>query len=248
MKKPELWKRLENFEFDRPDTALPFSGRLARENRWSQEFACRVVVEYKRFLYLCLAAGHPVTPSDEVDQAWHLHLVNTRSYWQDLCQETLGQEIHHGPTRGGEVENSKFIDWYGRTLKSYYQEFEESPPPDIWPEAKVRFGGDFQRVDLARNWVLSRGRTLMITTGLVSSLTLAGCVKNISKEELGILIFLGIPLLVLVVFILSFRGGGGGKGGGGSGGGWFSGWGGGCGSGCSSGCGGGGCGGGCGGS
>ncbi|MEK6230809.1 MAG: hypothetical protein N2A42_03075 [Luteolibacter sp.] len=35
------------------------------------------MTEYKRFVALAMLAGHPVTPSEEVDQAWHLHLVYT---------------------------------------------------------------------------------------------------------------------------------------------------------------------------
>ena len=59
--------------------------RLASENGWSREYAVRVMQEYRRFAFLAVAAGHPVSPSDAVDQAWHLHLVYTRSYWDEFC-------------------------------------------------------------------------------------------------------------------------------------------------------------------
>ncbi|MEZ6192343.1 MAG: hypothetical protein R3C45_13785 [Phycisphaerales bacterium] len=49
-----------------------------------------MVNEYRRFCYLAIAAGHTVTPSDEVDQAWHLHLLYTRDYWEDFCPNVLG--------------------------------------------------------------------------------------------------------------------------------------------------------------
>src|SRR5581483_11477810 len=79
----DLWARLQGFEIDEPAAALDFTGRLARENRWSRDFARRVVEEYKRFAFLAMAAGHPVSPSDQVDQAWHLHLIYTQSYWDE---------------------------------------------------------------------------------------------------------------------------------------------------------------------
>ena len=77
----ELWQRLEQFQLDEAQVAFPFTARLARENGWSRALAQRVALEYKRFAFLCVAAGHPCTPSEQVDQAWHLHLIYTRSYW-----------------------------------------------------------------------------------------------------------------------------------------------------------------------
>ena len=68
--KTELWARLKDFDLDNPESKLRFSDRLARENGWTEAYTLRVLEEYKRFIYLCRVAGHPVTPSDEVDQAW----------------------------------------------------------------------------------------------------------------------------------------------------------------------------------
>ena len=82
-----LWNRLEEFSFDKPGVDFSFSERLRHENQWSAEYTERVLMEYRRFLYLCVEAGHPVTPSDAVDQAWHLHLCYTRSYWEESSAE-----------------------------------------------------------------------------------------------------------------------------------------------------------------
>ena len=153
----ELWRRLESFQFDEPQVALPFTARLARENGWSREFAHRVTHEYKRFAFLCVVAGHPCTPSEQVDQAWHLHLIYTRSYWDAFCGGVLRQPLHHGPTRGGAEEAGKYTNWYARTLTSYRLHFGE-PPVDIWPPAAKRFGEDIRvkRVNVARNWVIAK--------------------------------------------------------------------------------------------
>ena len=161
----ELWRRLSAFSLDIPGAALPFSARLARDNGWSPAFAARVCREYLRFIYLAMRAGHPVTPSDEVDQAWHLHLCYTRSYWDELCGEVLGERLHHGPTRGGRAEGAKFEDWYERTLDSYRRIFGETLPPDIWPDAATRFGeaAHFRRVNLKRHLVVPRPRLAMAT-------------------------------------------------------------------------------------
>ncbi|GAB1539778.1 hypothetical protein NUACC21_24450 [Scytonema sp. NUACC21] len=159
--KPELAKlkeRLLCFSLDDPNAAFSFSKRLARENGWSMEYAQRVIVEYKKFAFLAVAAGHPVTPSDQVDQVWHLHLLYTHSYWEEFCPKILLSPLHHGPTLGGKSENDKFNDWYSQTLASYTAIFEETPPSDIWPPPHIRFGRDihFKRVNTQENWIVPK--------------------------------------------------------------------------------------------
>ncbi|MBO2012701.1 TIGR04222 domain-containing membrane protein [Hymenobacter negativus] len=182
---PVLWAKLEALDLD-GGAALSFSKRLARDNGWTAAFAQRVVLEYKRFVYLAATCGHPVTPSDEVDQAWHLHLVYTRSYWDELCGQVLGFPLHHGPTKGGAAEGHKFQDWYARTLQSYTAAFGTLPPADIWPEATVRFGEApyYRRVNLRRHWLLPRlrwpfrlGRREGL--GLLVALALVGCTSRL---------------------------------------------------------------------
>lgn len=129
---PTLWAKIEAFAFDDPDVDRPFSQRLAEENGWTREYAREVIEEYRRFLYLGVTIGHPVTPSDPVDQAWHLHLLYTQSYWENLCRDTLQTPFHHGPSRGGRSENEKYTDFYRRTLDSYQTHFGPAPA-SVWP-------------------------------------------------------------------------------------------------------------------
>ena len=145
----QLYRRIQDFPLDDPQSPLTFSARLARENGWSHGFARRAIDEYRRFAFLAMEAGRPVAPSDEVDQVWHLHLTYTRSYWQEFCR-VLGRPLHHQPTRGGPDELQKHIEWYEQTLASYRRLFESEPPEDIWPPAseRFRFGAGHQRVDL----------------------------------------------------------------------------------------------------
>jgi uncharacterized protein (TIGR04222 family) len=156
----ELLRRLERFQLDSPEAALPFSTRLARENNWPLPYTHRVIAEYKRFAFLAVAAGHPVSPSEDVDQAWHLHLTYSENYWKVFCPEILGQPLHHQPTRGGETERDKFEDWYARTLASYEAFFGASPPADIWPSPAARRmeSHDFVRVNRKRSWVIPKPR------------------------------------------------------------------------------------------
>jgi hypothetical protein len=143
MREPDdpVWQALQGYEIGPHDAALTFAARLARENRWNADFAERVVGEYKRFCFLAVTAGHEVTPSDAVDQAWHLHLTYSRDYWQRFCPEVLGTPLHHGPTAGGPAERDRYFEQYAQTLKSYQAVFD-TPPEDIWPAAARRFGRD----------------------------------------------------------------------------------------------------------
>lgn len=156
----DLWRKICAFQFDEPGNQLTFAARLAHENGWSEGYARRVVDEYRRFLFLAMVAGHEVTPSEQVDESWHLHLVYTRSYWDELCPHVLGRPLHHHPTRGGVDESKKHHEQYAKTLASYNKHFGEAAPPDIWPPDEIRFGEDLQhvRVNRARNWIVPKPR------------------------------------------------------------------------------------------
>jgi uncharacterized protein (TIGR04222 family) len=196
----ELYRRIQEFEIDEGPVAQPFTARLARENGWTKEYAERVVREYKKFAFLALAAGHPVTPSEQVDQAWHLHLTYTRSYWERFCQ-LLGRPLHHHPTQGGADENRKHVEQYRQTLASYRTVFGEEPPADVWPPASVRFGADLHgvRVNTAQNWVVSKDWPVKL--GIVAAVAaVAGTWAGVAFNPFDLTgkAFLGLFLISLV--------------------------------------------------
>lgn len=154
---PELLASLINFELDDPDADFPFSARLALENGWDLDFCYCAILEYKKFIYLCCVSHQPVTPSVEVDQVWHLHLLYTESYWHDLCEKVLQRELHHGPTKGGQAQNIKFTALYAATLSLYEQEFGEAPLAEFWPSVKARFTPTrWQWVNTSKNWITKK--------------------------------------------------------------------------------------------
>lgn len=206
MDEAKLKERLWRLQLDCPDSALPFSRRLARENGWSHAFALRAIEEYRRFVLLAMVAGHPITPSDEVDQVWHLHLCYTRSYWDEMCGEVLGKPLHHGPTRGGHAEVAKFDDWYRSTLHSYQRIFGEQPPQDVWPASEQRFSPRrWRRVDVAGTWLVSQRkvkRQLLAAGSLVVLLAASSC-SDMFGDGIGgtiaILATLGVVGLVVML-------------------------------------------------
>ncbi|MFN0112495.1 MAG: glycine-rich domain-containing protein [Blastocatellia bacterium] len=204
----QLWQALKEFSVGEPGAQLSFVRRLARENRWSVAYAQRVFDEYKRFVFLAISAGHKVTPSDEVDQAWHLHLAYTESYWTEMCGKLLGQPLHHGPTKGGQQEDDKYLDWYSRTLESYERIFGHKPPADIWPSPGERFDRKlrFARLNTAGYWLLKKPEWNFkrLAAGsaltLLSALTLSACASRSSgRAMMAILIGLAVAFVLFVI-------------------------------------------------
>jgi uncharacterized protein (TIGR04222 family) len=163
--------RIEAFKLDAPGASFPFSKRLAKENGWSTEYTRRVIAEYKRFAFLYAAAGHPVSPSEDVDQAWHLHMLYSENYWDEFCGKTLGRPLHHQPNQGMSGQGAKFEDWYAATLSSYVR-LIGTPPSDIWPSPAARrtVKPDYQRVDRRTSWVIRKPwRRLRSSAGAVGA-------------------------------------------------------------------------------
>jgi hypothetical protein len=205
-----LWQKISNFSLDDPSVSFSFSQRLARENGWSKAYALRVVEEYKRFLFLCCISNSGVTPSDPVDQTWHLHLTYTRSYWIDLCKHTLGQDIHHNPTKGGSSEAEKFNGFYTTTHTLYKEKFGIPPPPDIWQDHHSRFTDiHFRRVNLKRHWIIKKpslpGKRLLIVSGaiVVALLSIQAILWDVPN-----LLFIGFLAVICVMAYRNKRKGG----------------------------------------
>jgi uncharacterized protein (TIGR04222 family) len=176
---PELWRRLEQYDPDGPGGPPGrFVARLARENGWTAAYARRVADEYRRFGYLCCVAGHMVVPCEQVDQAWHLHLLDTKEYWGHFCREILGQPLHHRPSKGGVEDRRRHLECYEQTLHSYQREFGTAPPRDIWPPSAQRFGRDLRRrrVALAEHWVIPKRpiRGIASVVGIALTIALIG--------------------------------------------------------------------------
>jgi hypothetical protein len=167
----ELFARIAEFKFDEEHAELSFAARLANDNGWAILYAARVIEEYRKFVFLTIAAGHMAVPSDQVDQAWHQHLLYTRS-WSQFCANALRGPLHHEPTKGGADEQNRFRAGYAQTLQSYRSFFGE-PAEDIWPNAELRFGRDlyYRRVNVKQTLLLSR--SWLLALGIGSAVLLA---------------------------------------------------------------------------
>ncbi|WP_198171437.1 glycine-rich domain-containing protein [Mucilaginibacter aquatilis] len=179
-----LWRKIENFNLDDDESSSNFTARLSRENGWSSTYTKRVIEEYKKFIFLCCISPTGVTPSDAVDQAWHLHLTYTRSYWVDFCRDTLGQDVHHNPTKGGIAEAEKFDSYYTQSFKLYENKFDTQPPADIWLDNESRFSDiNFQRINVSQYKPVKR--------------------STISKMQFLLFVFVFIALCFIIPYIIS---------------------------------------------
>lgn len=155
-KQQALYKRIRDFNLDNPNATYPFSYKLAWEYQWTGIFTCRVIREYKKFIFLAMVAEHPVSPSTQIDRVWHLHLLYTKSYWDDFCDGVLQRRLHHSPSLGGQKESKKYQNDYMQTVNAYRQYFGE-PPSDIWHLPKPR-GEEisYQWFDRNQYWLIPK--------------------------------------------------------------------------------------------
>ncbi len=94
---------------------------------FSQKQALALCQQYKRFLYLCKQFGgqHTLVPSDEIDEFWHNHILDTKKYWHD-CDLIFGKYIHHNPEAPWETPGKNNLDYaeqFAQTQELYRQTF-----------------------------------------------------------------------------------------------------------------------------
>lgn len=208
-----LWTKIEAFSVDAPGTRFRFVERLAHENGWSRAFAEGAFEEYKRFVYLACVGGREATPSDIVDQVWHLHLTFTRSYWTELCSGVLERPLHHNPTKGGKAEGARFREQYEATLALYRAEFGHDAPAAFWPAARARFSSFVHQawVDRRTHWVIAKPNWRVWCAGLGAAFVSAGSAAAAANgaedgSTLGAIVIGGALAVAAVVLIAVISG------------------------------------------
>ena len=153
MQKKELWLRIRAYHFDNlvpphltdhvvalfgqhDASTYAFAAKLARKLGWTNSFAIRAIGEYKKFVFLGLTADFRVTPSKQVDQVWHEHLLFTKAY-REFCDDVLRHDFDHHPELVPvDAQTEAFSAQYEATLRRYVAEFNVLPPRDIWGTPK----------------------------------------------------------------------------------------------------------------
>lgn len=72
----------------------------ARGPGWTKERVEKAIKEYREYLTLQLREpGTEAHPSDDCDEVWHKHILDTTKYRQD-CQAIFGHYLDHVPCDG----------------------------------------------------------------------------------------------------------------------------------------------------
>lgn len=135
-------------EVDAYDVPPLLAARIALINKVPESYACELLREAKRMLYLSVVSDDSIAPPDRIDWAWHEMLMFTR--WYKAYAEFIGAFIHHDPNppsanaAGMREETWEEIqanvgkptpstDTYVKTKANYKKYFGEKPNPLYWP-------------------------------------------------------------------------------------------------------------------
>jgi hypothetical protein len=92
----EMYQAIDELDFSRIKAKL----MRGRDGVIALRQVERAEAGYRQFLKL--AAKHPdapIVPSEEVDEFWHMHILDTQRYGAD-CERIFGYMIHHDPYSG----------------------------------------------------------------------------------------------------------------------------------------------------
>lgn len=79
---------------------------------WDLARAEGAVRNYKRYMAVTKAlGGMQLVPNGDIDEIWHMHILDTRAYMRD-CQQLFGEYLHHYPYFGmlGEENRRHWLD------------------------------------------------------------------------------------------------------------------------------------------
>lgn len=103
--------------------------KLVKHEGWFLDEAYQVCRQYRNFLFLNKKYGdrYAIPPTEEIDEFWHSHILDTKAYRRD-CEAIFGKYLDHYPYFGID-EKSDISDLnraFKNTLKLYQDEFGES--------------------------------------------------------------------------------------------------------------------------
>jgi hypothetical protein len=107
----DVWKRVAAMDLS------PVAGQLVNYLGWTPERAAAIERRYRGFFYLKITLpGGMASPTPEVDEFWHQHIINTRRYAPD-CMNVAGQFLHHtfltpdDPAEAAELSSVWLATW-----------------------------------------------------------------------------------------------------------------------------------------
>ena len=103
--------------------------KLMEEKKWSKQQALTACEQYKNFVFLVRkyeATYSNLPPSNDIDEVWHRHILETVNYAKD-CQVIFGKFLHH-MTAGADANAATFAEEeknFEITQELYFKEFND---------------------------------------------------------------------------------------------------------------------------
>lgn len=101
------------------------------QDGWKRKAALQTCVYYRNFLFLnkkYRQQVHPniLPPSEDVDEFWHYHILDTKKYITD-CEMIFGSYFHHYPylILDHQINKKELNNTFELTQKLHIQEFGE---------------------------------------------------------------------------------------------------------------------------
>lgn len=112
--------------------AIDFSqmiDKLIHESGWLKEDVEQTCSQYRNFLFLNKkyhAEVGVLPPSEDIDEFWHSHILDTHAYIRD-CEAIFGNYMHHYPYFGidDKSDMTTLNNAFEITKKLYLKEFGE---------------------------------------------------------------------------------------------------------------------------
>eukprot|EP01039_Chlorochromonas_danica_P003001 gene3001-3275_t len=93
---------------------------------WRESRVEKAITAYAEFLTLLITSGDDLSPTDEIDEVWHAHILHTRDYEAFNTKYSPGKKLHHDPLRSLDQDARKFRAI--RTVIAYESTFGHRRP------------------------------------------------------------------------------------------------------------------------
>lgn len=107
--------------------AIDFSNiieKLVGYHGWARKHANEACEFYRGFLFINYKYDFNPPPSEEIDEFWHSHILDTEQYHRDTMG-IFGHYLHHYPYMGidGKTTASDMVSEFDKLQRAYAKEF-----------------------------------------------------------------------------------------------------------------------------
>ena len=100
---------------------------VIKNGEWDRTRAINAVKNYKRYMSVTKAIGGlQLVPNGDLDEIWHMHILDTRAYMRD-CDSLFGEYLHHYPYFGmlGEDNKKQWLEVQSESEVLWFSLFKE---------------------------------------------------------------------------------------------------------------------------